>query len=311
MSGGRSSAPADTPLADIFARMQDEGTGLAVIVDEAGEVVGTLTDAELRCAVLTGTPLSEPVGKVMSGERRRDGAGAAQGPVTAVVLAGGRGQRLRPLTDKLPKPLLTVGRTTIVERLIEGLRMAGITDVYLAVNYKAEAFEARLGDGAGHGVRLRYLREREPLHTAGPLSLLPGVAPGPVVVMNADQVTALRFDRLVDFHRHQGAAITVGTFEHAVPIPYGVLHLEGAAVRGIEEKPTLRRPCNAGIYVIEPDVVALVPRDTFFGMPALVEAVLAEGRPVAAFPILEKFIDIGTLEELEAALVLFATGEQV
>lgn len=341
--------PASThdPLADVFARMQDEGTGLAVVADAAGRVVGTVTDAELRCAVLTGTPMTDAVGKILGGEpavvgpdasdeevralldrrrlpavavvdegrpvglRRRDEVGAEEPHVTAVVLAGGRGQRLRPLTDKLPKPLLTVGRTTIVERLLEGLRVAGITEVYLSVNYKAEAFEERLGDGAGHGVRLQYLREHQPLHTAGPLSLLPGGAPGPIVIMNADQVTSLQFDRLVDFHRRQGAAVTVGTFEHQVPIPYGVLRLDGAEVLGMDEKPTLRRPCNAGIYVIEPDVVALVPPETFFGMPALVEAVLAEGRPVVAFPILEKFIDIGTLEELESALVLFATGEEV
>ena len=295
-------------LEEVFARMQEEGSASAVVSDDGG-VFGTVTDADLRCAVMTGTPLTDPVGKVVTGDRVPVASDTSD--VTAVVLAGGRGQRLRPLTDKLPKPLLTVGRTTIVERLLEGLRTAGITEVYLAVNYKAEAFEERLGDGAGHGVNLRYLREREPLHTAGPLSLLPDVAPGPIVVMNADQVTSLRFARLVDFHRHQEAAITVGTFEHAVPIPYGVLRLEGAGVVGIDEKPTLRRPCNAGIYVVEPDVVALVPPDTFFGMPALVEAVLAQGRPVAAFPILEKFIDIGTLEELEAALVLFATGEEV
>ncbi len=186
-----------------------------------------------------------------------------------------------------------------------------MTDVCLAVNYKAEVFEKRLGDGEAHGVHLRYLREHKELNTAGPLSLLPEPPNGPVLVMNADQVTAVHFARLVDFHRQQGAAITMGTFDHAVQIPYGVLRLDGGSVAGIDEKPVLRRPCNAGIYVLEPDVVPLVPPDTFYGMPDLVEAVLTEGRPVAAFPILEKFIDIGTLEELEAALVLFATGEEV
>ena len=339
--------PATSPARDALTRMNDDALGLVVVADSDGAAVGTITDGDIRRAVLAGATLATSVAEIMGDdpamvapgapddevrrllERRHlraaavvDGGrlvglrhlaevGARPAAVTAVILAGGRGQRLRPLTDKVPKPLLTVGRTTIIERLLEGLRVAGVTDVCLAVNYKAEVFEKRLGDGEGHGVHLRYLREHKELNTAGPLSLLPEPPKGPVLVMNADQVTAVHFARLVDFHRQQGAAITVGTFDHTVQIPYGVLRLDGASVAGIDEKPLLRRPCNAGIYVLEPDVVPLVPPDTFYGMPDLVEAVLAEGRPVAAFPILEKFIDIGTLEELEAALVLFATGEEV
>ena len=334
-------------IADALAGLQAGAAAIAVVVDGAGLVVGTVTDADLRQAAAAGMAMTTAVAEVMGddpvvvgvgagddqvrsllehrrlpaaavvdqgrlvGVRHLGEVGGSHPPVTAVILAGGRGQRLRPLTDKVPKPLLMVGRTTILERLLEGLWAAGVTDVHLAVNYKAEAFEERLGDGEGYGIRLHYLREHKELHTAGPLTLLEERPPGPIVVMNADQVTSLNFARLVDFHRQEDAAVTVGTFQHAVQIPYGVLRLEGARLVGIDEKPTLRWPCNAGIYVVEPDVVDLVPPDTFFGMPALVEAVLAEGRPVASFPILEKFIDIGTLEELEAALVLFATGEQV
>lgn len=341
----------DDEIGEVLDRMYDAGMGLAVVVEDdvsgVASVVGTVTDGAIRQAHLGGRDLTTKVSEVMGdvaaivasgtadadvrallelqrlpaaavvdgdrviGVRHLEDVGGHVPPVTAVVLAGGRGQRLRPLTDKVPKPLLTVGRTTIVERLLEGLWAAGVVDVYLSVNYKAEAFEKRLGHGEGYGVELRYLREHIELNTAGPLSLLPERPPGPILVMNADQVTAMHFARLVDYHRQQGAAMTVGTFDHAVQIPYGVLHLEGDQVAGIEEKPTLHRSCNAGIYVLEPHVVDLVPPDTFFGMPSLVEAVLARGGAVTAFPILEKFIDIGTLEELEAALVLFATGEEV
>ncbi len=342
---------ADDEIGRVFERLHDNGVGIAVVVrgdvGGGGGVVGTISDGDIRRAHLLGRGLTTKVSEVMGDdpaivepetpddevrallERRRlpaaavveggrlaglrhlDEVGGHQPPVTAVILAGGRGQRLRPLTDKVPKPLLTVGRTTIVERLLEGLWAAGVADVYLSVNYKAEVFEERLGDGEGYGVHLRYLRERTELNTAGPLSLLPERPSGPILVMNADQVTALHFARLVDYHRQQAAAITVGTFDYAVKVPYGVLHLEGDRITGIEEKPTLHRPCNAGIYVLEPEVVGLVPPETFFGMPSLVELVLAQGGKVVSFPILEKFIDIGTLEELEAALVLFATGEEV
>lgn len=351
MSGMTTTVRDDERIGDALERMHDDGVGLAVVVeaDASGgtSVVGTVTDGDIRRAHLAGRDLTTSVSAVMGddpaivapgtpdsevrallerlqlsaaavvdagrpvGLRHLDEVGGHQPPVTAVILAGGRGQRLRPLTDKVPKPLLTVGRTTIVERLLEGLRTAGVVDVYLSVNYKAEAFEQRLGQGEGYGVRLRYLRERMELNTAGPLSLLPDRPAGPVLVMNADQVTAVPFARLVDYHRQQRADITVGAFDHAVQIPYGVLELHGERVAGIVEKPTLHWSCNAGIYVVEPEVIDLVPPDTFYGMPTLVEAVLERGGRVTAFPILEKFIDIGTLEELEAALVLFATGEEV
>ena len=294
--------------ADAFLLLQTAPDGRLDVVD-GDTALGTLTDAAVRRAALAGAPLdSTDVRALVDGD---DPPPADGRTVTAVVLAGGRGQRLAPLTDKVPKPLLTVGRTTIVERILAGLADAGVTDVWLSVNYKAEMFEERLGDGSEAGVRLRYLREHKPLHTAGPLALLPEPPPGPLLVMNADQVTALHYARMVEFHRQAGAAITVGSFAYEVQVPYGLLDLEGGRVTGMVEKPTLRNHCNAGIYVVEPDVVPLVPRNTYFGMNQLVEAALAAGRDVAAFPILETFIDIGTREELDKALLWFATGEEV
>lgn len=336
----------DDSMDESLARSNDAGGGLVVVADGEGMVLGTVTDGDIRRAALGGAGLDTPARELMGapvtvdpsttadevrdlleerhlptaaiidagrlvGIRHLAEVGGTQAAVTAVVLAGGRGQRLRPLTDKVPKPLLTVGRTTILERLLEQLWSAGIVDVHLAVNYKAEVFEERLGTGEGYGIDLRYLHERQELGTAGPLSLLDPVPTGPILVTMADQVTSLPFDRLIDFHHQQGAAITVAAFMHEVPIPYGVLHLEGERVTGIEEKPTLRRRCNAGIFVIDPEVVALVPPDQMFGMPSVVEAALAKGWPVAAFPILERWIDVGSPDALEAALLSFATGEEV
>jgi NDP-sugar pyrophosphorylase family protein len=232
-------------------------------------------------------------------------------PVTAMVLAGGEGQRLRPLTDKVPKPLLQLGRTTIIERVLEALHESGIDDVFLAVNYKAEMIEERIGDGSAYDLRVRYLHERMPLHTAGPLSLLPERPAGPILVTNADQVTALDFMRMVEWHRAEEAAITVASFEHTTQVPYGVLEVEGTRFRGISEKPELRTRCNAGIYVLEPSVVDLVPPNAHFGMDRLLAAALEVGLPVSVFPLLETWIDIGTPEELEKALLWFATGEEV
>lgn len=337
----------DDPMALVLDRVGAGGVGLAVVVSGDDQVLGTVTDGdlrraalgddggELRAAQLMG-PEPATVGPDSSDEEVRallehrhlptvatvdDGrlvglrhladVGGRRASVTAVILAGGRGQRLRPLTDKVPKPLLTVGRTTILERLLEQLWSAGVSDIALAVNYKAELFEERLGDGEGYGVSLTYLKERKEMGTAGALSMLPEPPTGPILVTMADQVTALPFARLVDFHNQEGAAITVAAFEHEIAVPYGVLRLDGRHVRGIDEKPTLRRRCNAGIFVLDPKVLPLVPHDEMFGMPSLVEAALGAGMAVSAFPILERWIDVGTPEALEAALMSFATGEEV
>ena len=321
-------------------------TGVAVVRAGDATLVGTVTDGAVRRAVLAGAALDATVASLpgedpvwvgpdapdhevaalavrhhvpvvavvedgeVVGSRQASDVGVSRPPTTAVILAGGRGSRLAPLTDRVPKPLLAVGGRTILERILLNLAAAGITDVHLAVNYLAEVFQSRLGDGSATGVDLTYLHEHEPLDTAGALSLLPHRPSGPVLVLNADQISSLAFDRLVDHHAGSGSAITVASFDHTVEVPYGVLSLEGPAVVGIDEKPTLRMPCNAGIYVLEPSVLDLVPPATPYQMPALIASARADGRAVGAFPIIERFIDIGTRAELDKALLWFATGEE-
>jgi NDP-sugar pyrophosphorylase family protein len=271
---------------------------------------GTLDDIAVRRALLaTDDPAALRVRDVLAlGDAP---ARVATAPSTVVVMAGGRGERLRPLTDHLPKPLLAVGRTTILERLLERLFASGFTDVWLAVNYMADKIETTIGDGSHWGLRVRYLREDEPLHTAGALSLLPERPSGPIVVLNADQVTQLSFARMVDFHVAEGAAVTVGVFFHEEEVKYGVVELDGNAVTGIREKPTLRWPCNAGFYVIDPAMLDLVPDGEPFTMPQLTEAALAGGHRVVAFPIVETWLDIGNFDDLNHALLWFVTGEEL
>jgi NDP-sugar pyrophosphorylase family protein len=271
---------------------------------------GVLDDVMIRRALLAADdPHRVTVGDVLAlGDApERDGAA----PATVVVMAGGRGERLRPLTDHLPKPLLAVGRTTILERLLERLFESGFNDVWLAVNYMAEKIEATIGDGSRWGMRVRYLREDQPLHTAGALSLLPQRPEGPIVVLNADQVTQLSFARMVDYHVAEDAAVTVGVFFHEEQVKYGVVDLDGTAVAGIREKPTLRWPCNAGFYVIDPSMLDLVPPGEPFTMPQLAEAALGAGHRVVAFPIVETWLDIGNFEDLNHALMWFVTGEEL
>ena len=284
--------------------------GQADVVDASGNALGSISDVDARRALLRGMDITAVRVRDVP---HSDGPPAPRvpTPATVVVMAGGRGERLRPLTDHLPKPLLAVGRTTILERLLERLFESGFSEVYLAVNYMADKIEDAIGDGARWGVHVHYLRENEPLHTAGALSLLPERPSQPIVVLNADQVTQLSFARMVDYHVAEDAAITVGVFFHEEQVKYGVVDVEGTAVTGLREKPTLRWPCNAGFYVIAPEMLDLVPAGRPYDMVQLTNAALAAGHRVVAFPIVETWLDIGNFDDLNSALLWFVTGEEL
>jgi dTDP-glucose pyrophosphorylase len=336
----------ETPLREAMTRITANGSGLAVVAGRGGKVAGAVTDGQIRRAVLAGRSLDDPVSDVMSirpvtappraqarivrellyahrlravpvvdkgklvGVRTLDDIKAPITPPVAVVMVGGRGERLRPYTDKVPKPLLKVGGVPIVERIIGNLAKAGVTDVYLSVNYKSEVFEEQLGDGKRLGVRLTYVRERRILGTAGALSLLPELPDAPVFVTNGDLVTTIDYRSLFDFHWHHAGAVTVSGAEHHTYVPYGVLRTAEHHLLGIEEKPTRVDFVSAGMYVLQPEILRFVPPDTEMGMPDLIAHALAEGLPVHVFPMLEGWFDIGSPEEFEKVLLAFATGEE-
>jgi dTDP-glucose pyrophosphorylase len=331
---------------DALQRLQGDPFGVAVVTGPDGGVVGALADAHLRLAMVEAggsspveralpvTPMvaspddpdgsvadmlsafrvsALPVvqdGKVLGLRLASEFPGAGPPAPTAVVMAGGRGQRLRPLTDKVPKPLLRIGRSSIVERIIGALAAAGVREVVLTVNYKADAFEERLGSGEGLGVRLRYVRERQALGTAGGLAMLPEPPDGPVLVTNGDIMTRLDFVRLLDYHWNREAAATMAAVEHVAKIPYAVVRTDGSRLLGLEEKPEIRALCNAGIYVLEPQVLALVEPGERLDMPDLFTRAVDGGLPVHVFPVVEKWFDIGSPEEFERVLMEFATGEE-
>jgi NDP-sugar pyrophosphorylase family protein len=230
----------------------------------------------------------------------------------AVIMAGGRGQRLRPLTDKVPKPLLRVGASSIIERIIASLVAAGIHKVFLAVNYKAEVFERRLGTGDHLGVTLHYIRERQRLGTAGALSLLPqeAVEGKSLLVMAADILTGMNYRAFYEFHQAHGGAATIAAVPYAATIPYAVLRTDGDRLMSLEEKPEQHVLCNAGIYMVQPEVLRFVPDDVMIDMPDLLDKVLGEGLPVRTFTIRESWFDVGSPEDFEHVLHEYATSEE-
>ncbi len=337
--------PKDT-LADAMRGLRANREGVAVVVDASERVLGTVIDADIRRATLSAVELAAPVTEVMSRNPVRAPAGASKEelldlmrlhrlraipivdgdrlvdvksltslvedeilPVT-VIMAGGEGRRLRPLTEHVPKPLVEVGKRTIVERVIAPLRRAGIKDITLALNYKADAIKERLGTGERMGVSLRYLVEEERMGTAGALALLPETHDRPICVANADIVTTMDFARLFDYHWHHRAAITVAAVGFVSHIPYGVLRTAGHYMLRMDEKPEERVLCSGGIYVLDPEVLRFIRGRAPLDMPDLVSDVLAEGLPVCVFPILEKWFDVGRLEDLERARAEFALSEE-
>jgi dTDP-glucose pyrophosphorylase len=323
-------------------RALESGDGELALVLEGRALLGVVTDGDVRRALLAGASLADPIeplvnrrcltvspsadrAEVMELLRTRgvraipvvesdrtlvglhrvhEVLGLPTRPNLAVVMCGGRGARLGPLTDAIPKPMLTVAGRPILERLVLLLAGQGITRIYLAVHYLASIIEEHFGDGASLGVDIRYLREAEPLGTGGALSLLPETPAHPVVVMNGDLVTQARVGAMIDAHAERGAMATVGVRRYRHVVPFGCVEVEDGRVLAMEEKPALSKLVNTGLYVLEPSVIARVPRGTAFGLPSLLEGCLARGERVQSFEIVDEWIDVGQRERL-----LHARGE--
>lgn len=217
----------------------------------------------------------------------------------AVIMAGGEGNRLRPMTENIPKPMIKIGKMPLLEYQIKSFAQLGIKRVYIAINYLGEFIENYFGDGTDFGIDIKYLREDSKLGTAGPLSLLPEIPETPILVVNGDIYTTSNFQSLWTFHVDSGSVITVCAVDYKAEIPYGILEVNGEEVQGILEKPTQSYLCNAGIYVISPDVIRSIEKNKLTNMTELVQTFISQGIKVKVFPIYEYWSDIGTPKDLE------------
>jgi len=224
--------------------------------------------------------------------------------VKAILLVGGQGTRLRPLTFSIPKPLLPVGERPILQIIIEQLKGAGIREIILATGYQAELIQAFCGDGSRFGVSVSYVKEDQPLGTAGPLALVRGrVAPNEhVLLMNGDILTKLDFRQFMDSARASGCDLTVGYTTWTHTLPFGVLSLREGLVEGIVEKPAQEFLISAGIYGVKAAALPLVPDGRFFTMPDLIRALIAAGRRVGAYHIRESWMGLESVEHFEQAV---------
>jgi dTDP-glucose pyrophosphorylase len=221
-------------------------------------------------------------------------------PLRAVVMAGGFGKRLGPLTAETPKPMLPVGDRPLLERIIDQLREAGIRHVNLTTHYRADVIAEHFGDGSQFGVEIEYVSEERPLGTAGALGLVR--AEGPILVMNGDILTEVDFNAMHHFHDECDADMTVAVRPYEARVPYGLIELQDLDVTSISEKPLVRGYVNAGIYLLASDALQLVEPGQALEMPELIERLIAGGRRVVGFPLREYWLDIGHLEDYERAL---------
>ena len=336
-----------TLIREAIAQMDRGRTGIVLVVDGENRLLGTLTDGDVRRAILANTSLEEPVDLLLARKARSrfahpitapEGADRATmlailqrhsilhlplvdqeqrvvglvrlgdfvtepGPhLEAVIMAGGTGTRLRPLTEDLPKPMLPVGDRPLLELIIDQLRQAGIKQVHLTTHYKRDLIAQHFGDGASFGVDINYVEEERPQGTAGALSRLDGLT-GPLLVINGDILTQVDFRALLDFHQEHQAELTVAVREYESSVPYGVVETDGVAVTAIREKPVTRHLINAGIYLLEPEVHKHIPPSQPYDMPDLINYLLSQGRRVVSFPIREYWLDIGQQEEYQQAQV--------
>lgn len=331
--------PADARIRDALELLDRSGVGVALVVDAADVLVGLLTDGDLRRALLRGATLESPVDgfvvrnfvRVSPAEPRAnvldrmralriseipivDAEGRIAGlhllhdivadhaiPSWAVVMAGGRGTRLGAITQNIPKPMIPVAGRPILERIVLHLVGAGIQRIFLSVNYLAHMVQAHFGDGEAFGCRIEYLHETKPLGTGGALSLLPEPPTAPLVVMNGDLVTQFNVAALLSKHTQSGAVATVASRRYFHTVPFGCMSLDGDRLVAMEEKPTLSQMVNAGIYVVEPRLLARVPADTEFTMPALLDDCLRRGERVTSWELEDDWIDVGQREQLKQA----------
>lgn len=323
-------------LQRVLETLQDNPFGIVLVFDEERRIVGTVTDGDCRRALLKSNSLEVTAKDVMHREflvvdetftldqikslMRTNGVDQipivnksnqvidlvtaqsftrlVERNITALVLAGGKGRRLMPLTEGLPKPMLPVGGKPMLERLIGQLVDNGIKNIHISINYLGHVIQDYFGDGSKFGCSIRYITESKELGTAGPLRGMIGNATSPILVVNGDLVTSVDFSACIDFHRARRHDLTIGVSKYDYQIPFGVVATnQDGIVTDISEKPRYSFTVNAGLYAVEPHLLSSIPDDTFFPMTDFIDLVIKQGRSVGAFAVHESWADVGIMDQ--------------
>lgn len=305
--------PATATLADAADLVGRHLCPRILLVDEAGKAVGQIDEETVRLALCTegrphhaladrmqpldGSLPLDDAGRPLPLDTGGDGTipkGKGQGITEALLMAGGFGTRLSPLTDNCPKPLLPIHGTPLLHRLLAQVAEAGIRRAHVSLHYLPEMVRESLKDFSQPDLEIDFLEETDPLGTAGAMGMLPELA-SPILVMNGDVLSEINLEAFFAWHLRHGNEVTMATHLYEVHVPFGLAHFDTQLIRRLEEKPTLRLPVNAGIYVFQPGRLADVPKGRPWDMVTWLNR-LSEKAQVGHFPIVEEWHDIGSLE---------------
>lgn len=324
-------------ILDAIAKMTANRKQFVIVVDDTMRLLGMVTDGDIRRGILRGLSTDDSIKKIMNPhpitatindirediikkmrenqirhcpivdsknkllgvEFLEDFLKEPQFENWVIIIAGGLGERLHPLTFGKPKPLIELQGKPILVNIIRDLRTHGFHNIYLSINYKGEMIERYFQNGDALGVSIKYIKESARMGTAGSLSLLEELPKNPIIVMNCDLVTNINYTGLMHFHKDQRSVATMCVKEYDFEIPYGVVKTDNYKIIDIQEKPVRKFYINAGIYVLQPEIIQYIPKNKFYDMPQLFQQLIEKDLSVHSFPILEKWIDIGSLDDLE------------
>jgi dTDP-glucose pyrophosphorylase len=317
--------------------------GIALVVDEDFHLIGTITDGDIRRALIKGGSIADNIAPIMNVNPIKADINKTnyelisimksktinQIPIIndegklvdiktlpellithkkdnkLVIMAGGLGTRLRPFTNTTPKPLLPIGNKPILETIIEHAKFHGFVDIIISINYLSDSIKNYLGDGSKIGVKITYLHEKDSLGTAGALSLIEEEITEDLIVINGDILTRTNFDKMLEFHQQNNNYLTVGTRPYKTQIPYGIINHADGVIKDIEEKPVLEYTINAGIYILSPKAIKMIPDKEFFHMTHLMEKLIKKDLRVGNFHIEDYWLDIGKINDYYRANIEF------
>ena len=331
----------DITLIDAMRVIENGSVKMAFVVEDENYLKGILTDGDIRRALLAGYKLSDRIESIYTHDpvvvhaadsndiiiRKSIQCNSQQLPLIdkegrlvglkelkdllvtysthskVVIMAGGLGTRLHPLTEKVPKPLLPVGGKPMLETIIHTFKEYGFTDFIISVNYKSDMIKSYFGDGEAFDVTIEYIDEDKRMGTAGSLTLMEEKLTAPFFVVNADLLTNINYNFMLQYHLAQGADATMGTRQYEMQVPYGVIHTRNQQILDIEEKPVSKYIVSGGIYILDPNVLSMIPKDSFYDMPTLLENLIQKKKKILSFSIRERdyWKDIGCISDYECA----------
>jgi len=324
-------------LKDALKVIDTGAVKLAVVTDDENRVLGTISDGDIRRAILKGINLDDSIEgiynknpilayedyskqklidictkhkiyqiPIVDKERKLIDLAIldellkpANYPNKVVLMLGGLGTRLRPLTEEIPKPMLKVGNKPILETIVNNFKLYGFNNFVFCVNYKSHIIENYFKDGEDFGVNIEYVYEDEKMGTAGALSLIKKPEEA-FFVMNGDLLTNVNFEYMLEYHKKNSSLATMAVRDYEYQIPFGVVESSQGRIVSIKEKPTFRYFVNAGIYILEPECIDYIPNE-YYDMPMLFEKLIEENKKAVSFPIREYWLDIGRIDEYEKA----------